>query len=106
VRKDDGLKAPVACSLSGDSKVARRQAWQRLSDRYLRARRATAEGMELTFSDREGVEKQLRELAALEADCCSFAEWRVRRTDGVLRLEITAPGPAVAAVHALFDEPT
>lgn len=58
--------------------------------------------MQLVFAAREGVEEQLHELAALEAECCAFADWKVERRDEDVVLDVTAPPDAVAAVRALF----
>lgn len=96
---------PVACSLSADALTDRRQVWQRLADESLRTRTKTSAGMELRYSADDGVEERLRTLAALEAECCSFADWTVNRLGDDVRLEVTASPDAVPAVHALFDGP-
>lgn len=91
-----------ACSLTSEALGDRRQAWQRLADAALHTQRATTRGVELAYRSEEGVEGQLRELAALEAECCSFADWAVdRRGEDVLLTVTTAP-ESVAAVHDLF----
>lgn len=53
----------------------------------------------------EGVEGKLRELARLEGQCCSFADWEVECRDDEIVLDVTAPAEAVAAVRAWFDGP-
>jgi hypothetical protein len=90
-----------SCSLSAGDYAERRSAWARLNGRALREQRVTPQGMELRFTG--GVEAELRELARLEAECCSFAEWTVRADGDQLRLDVTAPAESVPAVHALFQ---
>ena len=90
----------ASCSLSAGDYADRRAAWDRLNARALREQRKTPAGMELRFA-REA-EADLRELARLEAECCSFADWNVRPDGAEVRLEVTAPAESVPAVHALF----
>jgi hypothetical protein len=94
----------IACSLQPTELAERRAAWERLLERALRERRPTPDGMRLVFAAEEGVERQLHGLSRLEAQCCSFADWNVRRRGEDVVLDVTAPTEAVAAVHALFDE--
>ncbi len=89
-----------SCSLSAGDYAERRAAWERLNARALREQRKTDAGMELRFAPE--AEADLRELARLEAECCSFADWNVKPDDAEVRLEVTAPPESVPAVHALF----
>ena len=95
----------VACSLTPSDVHGRRERWLRLSDRALVEKKAIEAGVRLRFERLDGIEAELRELAALERDCCSFAAWTVTGEGAELRLEVTAEGEGVAAVRALFDEP-
>ena len=95
-----------SCTLQSTQLQNRRAAWKRLAERALRERRPTASGMQLVFAAHEGVEPELRGLARLEAQCCSFADWNVQRSGEDLLLDVTAPSDGVAAVRALFDEPS
>lgn len=99
----DRAKLPIACSLPPAELTDRRAVWERLSERALRERRPTPSGVQLVFATEEGVEDELRELARLEARCCSFADWTVRRGDEEVVLDVTAQGEGVAAVRALLD---
>ncbi len=98
--------APIACSLQPDELSDRRAVWERLSQRALRERREIADGMQLVFAAHDGVEEELRELARLEGQCCSFADWKVHRRDEEVVLDVTAPAEAVAVVRALLDGPS
>jgi hypothetical protein len=93
---------PIACSLPRAALADRRAAWERLGERALRDRRPTAGGMRLTYAAVGETEAELRELAALEGECCPFADWRVTVENEQVVLEVTASGDGVAAVRALF----
>lgn len=93
----------VACTLSPADLRDRRGAWTQLSGRALTAKRTTSAGVELAFTAHSGVESTLRELTRLERECCSFADWEVRREAGALVLEVSGRGPTgAAAVRELF----
>ena len=101
----DPPELAITCTLRPAERGDRRAAWERLSERALRERRPIPRGVRLVFAGHDEVEGELRHLARLEADCCSFADWKVsRRGEGIV-LDVTAPGEAVAAVRALFDVP-
>ena len=95
----------VACSLAPADLQGRRERWLRLSDRALVEKKPIEAGVRLRFQRLDGVEAELRELAALERDCCSFAIWTVTGDGAEVHLEVTAEGEGIAAVRALFDEP-
>lgn len=97
----DGVE--VACTLSAADLRDRRGVWAALCQRALTVQRTTPHGVELAFRPDPGVEPTLRELARLEADCCSFAEWAVETRDGHVLLDVSArEASAVPAVRALF----
>ena len=101
----DQVEPSVACSLQPTELSDRRGVWKRLLERALREQRPIPGGVRLVLAPKEGVERELRELARLEGQCCAFAEWRVQRRGDEIVLEVTAPAEAVAAVRALFDRP-
>ena len=97
--------AMVACSLQQRQLVERRQRWQALAARAALDIAANERGLRLIFHAERGVEEELSELAALERECCSFADWSVRPTDGEIVLEISgASGESIAAVHGMFAD--
>lgn len=94
----------IACSLEAAELADRRASWENLARVALKELRPTADGVELVYSASEEVERQLRGLAHLEGECCSFAEWRVRRRgEGELILNVTSHGDGIAAARALFN---
>ena len=96
----------IACSLTAGELAGRRERWRRLTERAMVARQPIAAGVRLRFRPLDGVEAELDQLAALERECCSFAAWSASRHEGELVLDVTAAGEGVAAVRALFDEPS
>jgi hypothetical protein len=94
---------PVACTLNGRAMEERRRRWDELAGRTLVARVETDRGLRLVFRAEAGVETELQELAALERDCCAFADWTVGSRGGDVVLEVSGSGDeGVAAVQAMF----
>jgi hypothetical protein len=77
--------------------------WHQLGARASVEVASTEHGLRLVFRRDPGVEDELRELAALERECCAFAAWTVSAVDGSVVLEISgASDEAIAAVQAMF----
>ena len=63
----------------------------------------TEHGLRLVFRCDPGVEDELHELAALERECCAFADWSVSASGETVVLEVDGSSvEAVAAVQAMF----
>jgi len=90
------------CTLSPDELGARGQRWGQLRDRATVEVATIDAGLRLRFRADPGIEAELRELAALESECCSFADWTVTMDRGSVCLDITAEGEAVPGVQAMF----
>jgi hypothetical protein len=94
---------PVACTLTGEAMGERQRRWQELAGRAFAERVETEHGLRLVFRAEPGVEEELHELAALERECCAFADWTV---DGAV-LEISGSSEeGAAAVRAMFGSLT
>jgi hypothetical protein len=95
--------APVVCSL-GQRDLARRQRrWRALTSSALLDVAPTDHGLRMRFRADPGAEAELRDLAALERDCCSFATWTVHSSDDAHVMDIRGSSQeAVAAVRAMF----
>ncbi|MDQ6803896.1 MAG: hypothetical protein M3065_02760 [Actinomycetota bacterium] len=102
--KPNGLDNAAACSLSQGDGSKRRERWLRLCERALAGKAPTERGVRLRFRALDGVASELRELAALERECCSFAMWSVRSDYTNLILDVRAKGDAADVVRALFEE--
>ncbi len=92
----------IACSLSAEDLPERRSRWRLVLEGALVDRIEIPAGARLELRPREGVEAELRALAALERECCAFASFHVRKTPGLITLEVTSSGDGVAAVRQLF----
>jgi len=92
----------IACTLSGGDLGRQRARWTELRGRAGLERILIADGLELVFVDEPGVEDTLRELVAVENECCSWASWDVvRRADAVV-MTATSTGHGVATLHSMF----
>jgi len=49
------------------------------------------------------VEEELRALAAIENDCCSWARWTVEAGEGRVALVVASTGEGIAALHSMFE---
>ena len=87
----------MRCTLTSDELATRGARWRTLGAADVAD---TTHGLRLSFPLQAEVE--LRELAALERECCAFARWDVTRHGDRAVLDITAEGEAVAAVQSLF----
>ncbi len=92
----------IACSLPGADLDERRARWKALVDCAFHERVLLPTGVRLSFLPGDGVESELRALAELERECCSFASFRVSTPRNVVTLDVTAEGDGVAAVREIF----
>jgi hypothetical protein len=103
---EDAPPEPVACTLGAGDLAGRMARWKAVATSAAGQRSATGHGVRLSFTAGPGVAGELRDLAALEGDCCSFATWTVREDGGQVLVDVTGGNPAaVTAVRAMFDPP-
>jgi hypothetical protein len=93
----------IACSLTTDELPERRRRWLSLTDEALTAHAQIEGGVRLTFRAAPGVEEEVRELAALERDCCAFATFDVNASADRVTLDVISSGDGVTAVRELFS---
>jgi hypothetical protein len=100
---DDDGSVPVACTL-GPGDMGRRAArWQALARHSLLHAARTDRGLRLVFRAGPEAAGELRELVALERDCCAFAVWSLDESGSEFTLDVTGDGDqAVGAVQSLF----
>jgi hypothetical protein len=96
------MTEPIACTLTTADLAHQRERWTALLARAGTARIETADGLRLEFADAAGVEHELRELVAVETDCCRWATWSVTRDGGTLAMEARSTDDGVAALHGMF----
>ena len=97
-----GGTAPVACHLTPADLAAQAGRWARLVARALAERTETAGGVRLSFRPEPGAARELRALAAIENQCCPWAEWTVDESAGAVVLDVRSSAEGLAALHGVF----
>jgi DNA-binding transcriptional MerR regulator len=92
------LSSPVACSLTGSSRMERTERWHHVLSG------STAEpiddGLRLTLPvDRAGA---FAELAVAEQQCCPFYDFRIHVDGALMRAEVRAPKEGATILAGLF----
>jgi hypothetical protein len=93
---------PIACTLTGNEQLGRRERWHRLRNSGDAFRMETPTGVRIEFRHSATLERELRELAELERECCAFATWAVYATGTCVALEVDAEGQGVEVLHGMF----
>jgi hypothetical protein len=92
---------PIACSLDASQLAERTERWRALREQSLISSERTGALARQRYRGGAAIERELRELAALEAECCPFLKLRVHRLDTEIRLEISGPPDAAEIVAEL-----
>jgi hypothetical protein len=92
----------IACHLTPAGLAAQAGRWARLMARALADRSETADGLRLSFRPERGIAEELRALAAVESECCPWAEWTVETSTGAVVLDIRSSGEGLATLRGLF----
>ena len=95
----------IACDLSQANGGEQVRRWLRLGREAGLGRTPTTEGIELRFRDETAVERELRDLVAVESSCCAWARWEVLRADGELLMRASSTPEGAAALHEMFAAP-
>jgi len=91
---------PIACTLGADELAERTARWRDLADRALIAAEPTPTGARQRYRATDGVESELRELVALERECCAFLGLRLEVRDDEVILEVSGPPEAEEIIAA------
>jgi hypothetical protein len=95
--------SPVACSLDAGDLRTQEQRWAGLARAAGIDRAATVDGVTLTFRADPQVERELRELVAIENECCAWARWEVRAEgDRGFVMQASADGDGAATLRSMF----
>jgi hypothetical protein len=97
-----GLAPDIACDLGAAPGAIQAQRWLRLAREAGRGRAEIADGLELRFAGGAAVERELRDLVAVESRCCAWARWEVSRAGGELVMRVRSTPEGAAALHAMF----
>jgi hypothetical protein len=95
--------SPIACTLTPADLTGQARRWQRLIARAMTERTETADGLRLSF--RAEAADELRALAAVEAECCPWATWRVEQAARSAVLDVRSTAEGAAVLHAMFTRP-
>ncbi len=93
---------PLACTLTSADLATRSDRWKQLAALAMIERVETAYGLRISFRPASGVEEELRELAAVENECCSWAGWRVETDAELIVLDVRASREGIAVLHGMF----
>ncbi len=86
---------PIACSLSTEKAAVQLLDWANLQSHVVTTERLE-HGVAMTFG--ADLSESVEDLAAREAECCSFLSIATIRSDDSIRLEITSDNPDAGAV--------
>ena len=98
------LSELVACTLTDTDLKTQRERWINLGVNFGLGREKTSDGLRLQYADHPAVEGELRALAAVENDCCSWAAWSVERDSGVLVMAARSQGEGITTLHGMFTQ--
>jgi hypothetical protein len=93
---------PVACTLTSADLATQSHRWNLLGARAMIQRIETARGLRISFRPEPGVEEELRELVAVETECCSWADWTVETNAELIVLDVRSSGEGIATLHGMF----
>jgi hypothetical protein len=92
---------PIACSLRPSELNARQEQIASLARRSLLHQRQ--DGRTLTVRYARSASRELRELVALEQECCACLQFQLHEDSDGIELQITAPREAEASAALLFS---
>jgi hypothetical protein len=96
-------KSPVvACTLSAGDLAAQAARWLKLRSAAEVSRVETEDGFSLVFQNTPAVETELRELVAVENDCCAWASWDVVPSNGAVVMQARSTGHGIDALRGMF----
>jgi hypothetical protein len=93
--------APIACTLGPDDLTARLDRIAQLARQHLLAQRQDGAALQLLYSADAAAE--LKDIVALEQQCCAFLKFELAERAKVVELTITAPTEAGEFAGLLFE---
>jgi hypothetical protein len=98
----DAAGEPVACTLGTGELGLQVERWTTLYAAAGTERAVTGDGLQLHFRRDPVVERELRDLVAVEVECCKWARWTVEASPDELILEVGSTGEGVALIQSWF----
>ena len=99
---DNALSEPIACSLRPTDLATQADRWSQLAARAMIERAETARGLRICFRAGAGVEGELRQLVAVENECCPWAAWSVEASAERVVLDVRSAAAGVTTLHGMF----
>jgi hypothetical protein len=93
---------PIACTLAPDRMRGRLAFIDALTADALVDQQPIAGGVRSRFRDEPDVERRLRELVALESQCCAFLRFEIGRAEAAIVLDITGSPDAQPVIERFF----
>jgi hypothetical protein len=93
---------PIACTLAVADVPGRLARLDTLTADALLDRQPIPGGMRSRFRDAPAVEPRVRELVALESECCAFLSFEVGRAGDAIVLDITGSPDAQPVIEQFF----
>jgi hypothetical protein len=101
-RTTDGAELVVACTLDKAGLEQQSRRWAEVRRRAELRQLETPQGKRVYFRADAAVLDELNELAAVENECCSWAQWRVEPLKDEIVLHVTSTGHGVGVIHQMF----
>jgi hypothetical protein len=97
----------MACTLGPRRLRSQLAQWNALYEDAGRERTLTEDGVRVRFRRDPAVERELRELVAVEVGCCTWADWKIDVGPAELVLEIKSAGHGIPVLQGSFlaEEP-
>ena len=95
---------PVACTLGASEHATQAERWKTLYAGAAIERVETDDGLRVSFRRDPAVERELRELVAVEVECCRWADWKVETGSTTVALEVSSSGEGIAVIHGWFRD--
>src|SRR5919204_5301008 len=95
-------QTPVACTLGSAELRAQAERWKALYAAAGTERTVTEDGLRVRFRRDPAAEHELRDLVAVETECCAWANWNVEAVAAELVLEISSSGHGIPVIHSWF----
>jgi len=93
---------PIACTLNRVEMRTRSARLDALAADALLGREPIHGGLRHRFRDDAAVERQIRELASLESECCAFLTFAVSRAPHAVVLDVTGGPDAQPVIEQFF----
>ena len=95
-------EAPIACTLGSAELGAQVERWRTLYAVAGTERTPTDDGLRISFRRDAAVEAELRDLVAVETECCKWADWTVDADEAALVLRVNSTGDGVSVIRDWF----